>query len=49
MTSRVVAAGGSCMGWLLRLVETGTDSRARNIDVLEISRPTTLAISRIWG
>ena len=36
MISRVVAGWGSCMGWLLRLVETGTDSRARNIDVLEI-------------
>ena len=27
------------MGWTLRLVETGTDSRARSVDVLEISRP----------
>src|ERR687885_348717 len=26
------------MGWMLRLVETGTDSRARGVDVLEISR-----------
>ena len=30
------------MGWMLRLVETGTDSRARSVDVLEISRPTDL-------
>ena len=30
------------MGWMLRLVETGTDSRARSIDVLEISRPCGL-------
>jgi hypothetical protein len=27
------------MGWMLRLVETGTVSRARSVDVLEISRP----------
>ena len=27
------------MGWMLRLVETGTDSRARSVDVLEISGP----------
>ena len=27
------------MGWTLRLVETGTVSRARSVDVLEISRP----------
>jgi len=26
------------MGWVLRLVETGTDDRARSVDVLEISR-----------
>ena len=30
------------MGWMLRLVETGTDSRARSVDVLEISRPNDL-------
>jgi hypothetical protein len=30
------------MGWSLRLVETGTDSRARSVDVLEISRPNDL-------
>ena len=42
MTSRSSPAGGSWMGWVLRLVETGTDSRARSIDVLEISRPNDL-------
>ena len=31
------------MGWMLRLVETGTDSRARSVDVLEISRPDDLS------
>jgi hypothetical protein len=30
------------MGWMLRLVETGTDGRARSVDVLEISRPCGL-------
>jgi hypothetical protein len=30
------------MGWMLRLVETGTVSRARSVDVLEISRPHDL-------
>src|SRR3954452_10196010 len=30
------------MGSMLRLVETGTDSRARSVDVLEISRPNDL-------
>src|SRR3954462_5241483 len=35
-------AGGSWMGGVLRLVETGTDSRARSVDVLEISRPNDL-------
>src|SRR5579864_9226444 len=42
MTSRSSPAGGSWMGWVLRLVETGTDSRARSIDVLEISRANDL-------
>ena len=32
------------MGWVLRLVETGTDSRARSVDVMEISRPNDLGI-----
>src|SRR4051812_27832668 len=35
-------AGGSWMGWVLRLVETGTDSRARSVDMMEISRPNDL-------
>jgi hypothetical protein len=30
------------MGWVLRLVETGTDSPARDVDVMEIARPGTL-------
>ena len=31
------------MGWVVQLVETGTDrSRARSVDVLEISRPNDL-------
>jgi hypothetical protein len=32
------------MGWVLRLVETGTDSRARSVDVMEISRPNDLGV-----
>ena len=32
------------MGWVLRLVETGTDSRAQSVDVMEISRPNDLGI-----
>src|SRR3954447_18499876 len=30
------------MGWVLRLVETGTDTRAQSVDVMEISRPNEL-------
>ena len=30
------------MGWVLRLVETGTDSLARDVEVMEIARPGTL-------
>jgi len=30
------------MRWLLQLVETGTDSRTRSVEVLEISRPNDL-------
>src|SRR5918998_1740316 len=30
------------MGWVLRLVETGTDTRAQSVDVMEISRPNDL-------
>src|ERR671912_2667259 len=30
------------MGWVLQLVETGTDNRAQSVDVMEISRPNDL-------
>ena len=30
------------MGWVLRLVETGTEDPARRTDVMEISRPSDL-------
>lgn len=30
------------MRWVLQLVETGTDNRARSVDVMEISRPNDL-------
>src|SRR5690349_752437 len=30
------------MRWVLQLVETGTDSRTRSVEVLEISRPSDL-------
>src|SRR5271166_1091083 len=30
------------MRWVLQLVETGTDSRSRSVDVMEISRPNDL-------
>jgi len=30
------------MGWVLQLVETGVDGRARSVEVLEISRPNDL-------
>ena len=30
------------MGWVLRLVETGTDNRAQSVEVMEISRPNGL-------
>jgi hypothetical protein len=30
------------MGWVLRLVERGTDNRAQSVDVVEISRPNDL-------
>src|ERR1700691_4450858 len=35
--------GGSCMGWILRLVETGRDTTADGVDLIEIDRPTGLA------
>ena len=31
------------MGWVLRLVETGMDNPVRDVDVMEIARPGTLA------
>src|SRR6202521_3453036 len=39
----VFLAGGSCMGWILRLVETGPDITADGVDLIEIDRPTGLA------
>src|SRR6201997_5344326 len=30
------------MGWILRLVETGTDGQLRSADVMEFSRPDNL-------
>src|SRR3954447_1879934 len=38
----MLPAGGSWMGWVLQLVETGLDNRAQRIDVMEISRPNDL-------
>jgi hypothetical protein len=31
------------MGWVLRLVETGPDSAARSVDLMELDRPAGLA------
>ena len=42
MTGRSLQAGGSSMRWVLQLVEAGTDSRTRNVEVLEISRSNDL-------
>ena len=39
----VFLTGGSCMGWILRLVETGPDITADGVDLIEIDRPTGLA------
>src|SRR6202158_2924103 len=39
----VFLTGGSCMGWILRLVETGRDSTADGVDLIEIDRPAGLA------
>ena len=39
----VFLTGGSCMGWILRLVETGPDITADSVDLIEIDRPTGLA------
>ena len=41
MTGRVVA-GWAIVGEVLQLVETGTDNRARSVDVMEISRSADL-------
>jgi hypothetical protein len=49
MTGRVVAGRGIWMGWVLRLVETGTDNRAQSVDVMEISRPNGLHDSASLG
>ena len=37
------------MRWVLQLVETGTDSRTRGVDVLEISRPNDFGDIRDLG
>ena len=42
MTGRSLPARGSWMRWVLQLVETGTGSRTRIVDVMEISRPNDL-------
>src|ERR1700685_1411525 len=39
----VFLTGGSCMGWILRLVETGPDITADGVDLIEIDRPIGLA------
>ena len=39
----VFLTGGSCMGWILRLVEAGPDITADGVDLIEIDRPTGLA------
>src|SRR5277367_368742 len=39
----VFLTGGSCMGWILRLVETEPDITADGVDLIEIDRPTGLA------
>src|SRR4051794_41972571 len=38
----MLPAGGSWMGWVLQLVETGTETRAPSVAVMEISRPNDL-------
>jgi hypothetical protein len=42
MTGWPMPAGGSWMGRVLRLVETGADSPGRSVDVMEVSRPRDL-------
>src|SRR6266850_979350 len=42
MTGRSMLSGGSWMGWVLRLIETGAESPVQGIDVMEISRPRDL-------
>src|SRR3954470_9319528 len=38
----MLPAGGSWMGWVLQLVETGTETRAPSVAVMEITRPNDL-------
>src|SRR4051794_15103146 len=38
----MLPAGGSWMGWVLQLVETGTATRAPSVAVMEITRPNDL-------
>src|ERR1700746_1178674 len=33
---------GLCLGWILRLVETGIDDQPRSVDVMQISRTENL-------
>ena len=37
------------MGWVLRLVETGTEGEARGVDVMEFSRRKSLGDVANWG
>src|SRR3954462_2577391 len=42
-------AGGSRMGWVLQLVETGTETQAPTVAVVEITRPNDLRGSATVG
>src|ERR1700750_1378649 len=35
--------GGPCMRWVLRLIGTGDEARSRSTDLMEISRPASVA------
>jgi len=39
MTDLAVTGWGSRMGWVVRLIEMGTDKPARSVDVLEFGQP----------
>jgi len=39
MTDLAITGWGSRMGWVVRLIEMGTDKPARNVDVLEFGQP----------